>query len=99
MDVNNIQLYDGQNGHAGILTPELGANMHPLSSKDHSSRGTASMGETSEDMTSGKMKFKKKSHIDKGNLNNILESKARISINTKTGKYEFTYQNQSSNYK
>ena len=29
--------------------------------------------------------------MDGGNLNNILENKARISINTKTGKHEFTY--------
>ena len=37
------------------------------------------------------MKFKKKSQIGGDNLNNILENKARISINTKTGKHEFTY--------
>lgn len=43
------------------------------------------------------MKFKKKSNFETGALDHILESKARISINTKTGKHEFTYANTSNN--
>ena len=77
----------------GILTPELGANNNLLPNSKNPSSRTASMGETSEDPSSGKIKFKKKSNINQNNLNNILETKARISINTKTGKHEFTYQN------
>ena len=40
-----------------------------------------------------KMKFKKKSQIDKTSLNNILENKARISINGQTGHHEFIFSN------
>jgi len=43
------------------------------------------------EINSGKLKFKKVSQIDKNTLNSILDSKARISINTKTGKREFIY--------
>ena len=38
-----------------------------------------------------KLKFKKKSEINSGTLTNMLENKARISINTKTGQHEFSY--------
>ena len=37
------------------------------------------------------MKFKKKSQIEERSLNKILDSKARISINSQTGKHEFKY--------
>ena len=43
------------------------------------------------------MKFKKQSQIsNKDNFDKILEHKARISINTKTGKHDFTYGNKNS---
>lgn len=37
------------------------------------------------------MKFKKKSQMDENNLNKILDTKTRISINSQTGKHEFKY--------
>lgn len=40
-------------------------------------------------------KFKKKSALEQQALTHILEQKARISINTKTGKHEFKYGNPS----
>jgi hypothetical protein len=43
----------------------------------------------------GKNKFKKKSGFEQQALSHILEQKARISINTKTGKHEFKYSNPS----
>jgi len=42
-------------------------------------------------------KFKKKSQIEEQALSHILDSKARISINTKTGQHEFIYSNKPSN--
>jgi len=36
-------------------------------------------------------KFKKKSQMEQANLNEMLQNKARISINTQTGKHEFHY--------
>ena len=60
------------------------------------SSGSASMGNVSDEMVfSGKNtgKFKKKSDIEQQALTHILEQKARISINTKTGKHEFKYAN------
>jgi hypothetical protein len=42
------------------------------------------------------MKFKKQSQMsNKDNFDKILDKKARISINTKTGKHDFTYGNKS----
>jgi hypothetical protein len=40
-------------------------------------------------------KCKKKSAIEQQALSHMLEQKARISINTKTGKHEFKYANPS----
>jgi len=37
------------------------------------------------------MKFKKKSQIEEKQLNKILDTRARISINSQTGKHEFKY--------
>ena len=37
------------------------------------------------------MKFKKKSQIEETQINKILDSRARISINSETGKHEFKY--------
>ena len=37
------------------------------------------------------MKFKKRSQIEEKQLNKILDSRARISINSQTGKHEFKY--------
>ena len=42
-------------------------------------------------------KFKKKSQIEEQALSHILDSKPRISINTKTGQHEFIYSNKPSN--
>lgn len=102
MDISNQQVYDGHTDPK-LLTPELGnngssPNVFAPVSKGPSS-GTASMGATSEEPDHGlasKMKFRKKSDMDQQNLNAILDTKARISINTKTGKHEFHYQNQES---
>lgn len=79
VDIHNNQVYEG--------SPNDDDNF-PLEFSD--SLGTNT---NKNEINSGKLKFKKVSQIDKNTLNSILDSKARISINTKTGKREFIYQN------
>lgn len=92
MDVNNVQMFANINmeePNEDVFTPEMGqANNQPSPQQpDFQPADPYKQFQVASD----KMKFKKKSQMDEGNLNSILENKARISINTKTGKHEFTY--------
>lgn len=64
--------------------------MSPAS--EPSQKSPKSLKVKSKQSSSKKSKFKRKSEFEsQSNLNQILESKSRISINGSTGQYDFVY--------
>lgn len=91
IDINNVRMFEGNDDEAPNDYEQELQQPGFTRPSDYSENFELSNTLGSQDC---KLKFKKKSQIEQGQLNSILDAKARISINGKTGEREFIYHNQ-----